>query len=160
MQHFLTVDMCTQPASPPPLLFLAVITSFVLVALVSHQLKGEASEREDCCQLQSSWSSRAKGHRFKSHLSRTIDVHHLSWLAAGPNNESLIGKGWHAGSLIWGSQRGSLKVTKPKGSSSHEWVRGSQVHITHSAVGTRAGMADRCCSSECVQSRLIVTVCA
>ena len=50
--------------------------------------------------------------QFKSHLSHAIDVHHLSWLAAGPNKDSLIGKGWHAGSLIWGSQRGSAKVTE------------------------------------------------
>lgn len=53
----------------------------------------EPSERGDCCQLPSAWSPRPKGHRFKSHLSHTIDVCHLSWPAAGPNKDSLIGKG-------------------------------------------------------------------
>lgn len=51
-----------------------------------------------------------KGHWFKSHLSLTTDVRHLSWPAAGPNNDSLIGKGWHAGLLIWGSHRGSVRA--------------------------------------------------
>lgn len=71
-----------------------------------------ASERGDCCQLLSTLFLRPKVQRFKSHLSRTIDVCHLSWPVAGPNKDALIGKGWHVGSLIWGCWRGSLKLTE------------------------------------------------
>lgn len=35
----------------------------------------------------------SKGHWFKSHLSCTTDVSHLSWPATGTNKDSLIGKG-------------------------------------------------------------------
>lgn len=72
---------------------LSLITSFALAAPVLYPLALEASERGDCCQLLIALSPRPKGHRFKSHLSRTNDVRHLSWLAVGPNKVSLIGKG-------------------------------------------------------------------